>query len=177
MCQTARNYFKSKLNNVHSDIIEDIINFYFTGVDGVDAIVSALSLFGDFLFHCPSNIFAHHLSKSNKVFRYVLAYDLPPILNFLCEHLTPCHGADIPFFFGNFLPNSSHIEASDEWIRLNSEFVKGNTEIWPPYYLTKNDFVVPFYKDYRGPNYTRSTKVGYRNIQCEFWNSIFFDKL
>ncbi|RWS00690.1 hypothetical protein B4U79_18639 [Dinothrombium tinctorium] len=171
LLQTARNYFENEFNKKYSSVAEDAIKFYFTGVDGVDASVAALSLFGDLGFHCPSNIFAHNLAKSNKVFRYVFAYDAPMIFNFSCEHLSPCHGSDIFFFFGNFLSNSSDIEVSDDWIRLISEFVKGNTEIWPPYYVTKSDFVVPFYKDYRGPNYTKSIKVGHRNIQCEFWKS------
>ncbi|RWR99205.1 hypothetical protein B4U79_17066 [Dinothrombium tinctorium] len=169
------NYFK--FNDIYSSAIEDAIKFYFTGVEGVDANVAALSLFGDLAFHCPSNIFAHHLSKSNTVFRYAFAYDVSLNFNLPCEHLTPCHGSDLPFFFGTSLANPSYVEVSDDWIRLNSEFVKGNTEIWPPYYITKTDFVVSFYKDYRGPNYTRSTKVGYRNIQCEFWKSALFDKL
>ncbi|RWS00145.1 hypothetical protein B4U79_16916 [Dinothrombium tinctorium] len=177
LLKTARNYFENEFNKKYSSITEDAIKFYFTGVDGVDASVALLSLFGDLGFHCPSNIFAHHLSKSNTVFRYVFAYDVPMFFNMPCEHLNPCHGSDFPFFFGNFLSNSSDIELSDDWIRLNSEFVKGNIEIWPPYYVTKNDFVVPFYKDYRGPKYTKSVKVGYRNIQCEFWKSAVFDKL
>ncbi|RWS10693.1 acetylcholinesterase-like protein [Dinothrombium tinctorium] len=170
---SVMNHFK--FNDIYSSAIEDAIKFYFTGVDGVDANVAALSLFGDLAIHCPSNIFAYHFSKSNKVFRYVFAYDVPMIFNLSCEHLSPCHCSDLPFFFGTSLTNPSYIEVSDDWIRLNTDFVKGKSDIWPSYYITKNDFVVPFYKDYRGPNYTRSTKVGYRNIQCEFWKSLLIE--
>ncbi|RWS02290.1 acetylcholinesterase-like protein, partial [Dinothrombium tinctorium] len=174
LIQSVRNYFKP--DDINSSIIEDAIEFYFTGVEGVEAKVAFLSFFGDLEFHCPSIIFARHLSKSNTVFQYVFSYDAPSPFEFPSDHLSPCHGTDLPFFFGTFLSNSSDVEVSNEWIRLITDFVKGKTDMWPPYYVTKSDFVVPFYKDYRGANYTRSTKVGFRNIQCEFWKSALFDK-